>query len=792
MILTYNETLNRYEFRCTREERDKEGRLALGLAGNARFQVALGTRDPLFITTDPFKAQALSAHGDEELRKFIAEEVARGGGGVPVMTLISGVYIWTGPPEANGIVYNDIPKNAGLAFTRTPWRTLPRNAGSGMTDPCWYTEQSVKAQRCMEYADEMARESIKNQIGRREKALEASRATDSDIEIPVPPGLVPFGYQKAGVAYFSKRSRVLCGDEMGLGKTVMGALWINYDPTIKRVLVVCPASLKRNWQRELQKWLVRKTTVGIADTRYPKVIPSSDIVIINYDILARREDTGTAETVKVKTKELTPEGEPKYVYRQKKVYEYHMRESLKRCWDLVIVDEVHKCKGSPETVIRSRMVYSLEAERVLFLTGTPIVNRPRELWHMIHYLAPKQFPEEKDYLKRYCKGDTYMDPYAGGSNLSELQQKLRLWILIRRLKRDVLKDLPPKMRQVIELPADSCEGVLKSEKLAFEKKEDVLTAMRLRVELAKASDSVEDYKQAVATLTAGIKVAFEDLSRIRKETALAKVPMVIEHLQTHRDENHKVICFAHHKEVIAKLAEAFAGQCVTFTGASTLTQRDEAVCSFQQDPSIWFFFGTIGAAGVGLTLTASSYVVFAELDWVPGNVTQAEDRAHRIGQSESVLIQHLVLEGSMDQRMAEVLVEKQDMADRALDREDGNDSGDILTDPVMPDREKMATMGVTPKEIAKLADKMTPADIAAVHMGVRMLAGRHKDSSLLDGATFRDVDAPLGKVLAETRKLTPKLGALGKKLLSKYRHTQLGYMPEIQQLFGGNDETKTK
>lgn len=349
--------------------------------------------------------------------------------------------------------------------------------------------------------------------------------------------------------------------------------------------------------------------------------------------------------------------------------------------------------------------------------------------------------------------------------------------------------------------------------------------MRLKVELSKASENVEDYKQAVARLTTGIKVAFEELSRIRRETAVAKIPVVTDHVASILAEDHKVILFCHHKEVAYTIAEtmeahlktgqklnqtgraparlerqfewnegrtdvseatkprkySFSGERVAVcTGDTSIKDRDLAVTLFQEDDKCRLFIGTIGAAGVGLTLTASSYVVFAELDWVPGNVTQAEDRAHRIGQAESVLIQHLVLEGSLDKRMADVLVEKQDVADRALDREAADE---LLIDPVTPDREKVATQGVSHKEIGKIAGQLEPDDIKAVHYGLKLLAGKHKDAHLIDGLTFREVDAPLGKILAEMRQLSPRQAALGKKFLAVYRNTQLGMMPEIQKLF---------
>lgn len=766
MQLLYNDILNRYEFYCQKNERDPHNRLGFALASNARFKPQWNGPNPFWVTQDHYKALQLAVYATEPVREQIKQAIAQTGGSVPVLSFKNGVYIWSGPPTNGTIDYQAIPKRAGFVYTRTPSHDLPHQAGSGMDEPVWWTEQSGKAKQCHEYADELARVAIDEQMERRRQHLEASRAEDSDIEIPVPPGLTPYGYQKAGVAYFLPRKRILLGDEMGLGKTIQAALWINKVSEIKSVLVVCPASLKRNWRRELERWLVRPVTIGIADTRYNTVVPSSNVVIINYDILSKKHDTGKTRMKQGKIV---------------KSFEYRLRDALRKKWDLLVVDECHRVKGDPKTVIRSRMVLAIEAERMLFMTGTPLVNKPRELWNLVHHLAPKAFPSKLDFMRRYCKGgNPKLDPYGGARNLGELQEKLRMWIMVRRLKKDVLKDLPPKLRQVIELPAEGCEAVLKSEMLAFQRKEDIFTTLRLRVELAKASENPDEYKRAVAGLKEGIKVSFEELSIIRRDTAIAKIPVVTEHVASILSEGHKVILFAHHKEVVRKVAAEFKGEVVVYTGDTSLKERDLAVQAFQNKDNIRLFIGTIGAAGVGLTLTASSYVVFAELDWVPGNVTQAEDRAHRIGQAENVLIQHLVLEGSLDKRMADVLVEKQDIADRALDRDT---TLDLLDDPITPERESVATQGVTQKDIAKLAEQLTAEHIAAVHFGLRLLAGTHEDAGLLDGLTFRDVDAALGRTLASKKTLTPRLAALGKKFLARYLDTQLGVVPEIQQLF---------
>jgi hypothetical protein len=195
-----------------------------------------------------------------------------------------------------------------------------------------------------------------------------------------------------------------------------------------------------------------------------------------------------------------------------------------------------------------------------------------------------------------------------------------------------------------------------------------------------------------------------------------------------------------------------------------MTDRDAAVTRFQTDPACMLFVGGIHAAGVGLTLTASAHVVFAELDWVPGNVTQAEDRTHRIGQTNAVLVQHLVLEGSLDARMVHILVDKQRVIDEALDKIH-------QAEPVVParDRKPAATESATRKSLDAEAERMTPERIAAIHQGLQILAGMCDGAHELDGAGFSRLDVLIGHSLAEAGSLTPRQAALGAKLVNKYR-----------------------
>lgn len=826
MILTWHIKRQRFEFECEYQEKNSQGELGRIVAKNARFR--FDWENKVWFACDAPTALKMAAYcADPQLRSRIHQEAMETG--KPSLRCVNSVFIWTGPIEGDVMVngkrvtvnFKDLAKSAGLIFAKPhtqTWASIPRDAAAGITVPVWWTTDPEKAMKCSAYADDTAKTALRDMIEKKKVSLAASRATDAEIIIPVPEGIHPrtrkpfayLGYQKAGVAYAIKRPKsvrgTLFGDEMGLGKSVEAIGFINYylprlpDEQIKnlKILLICPASLKLNWAQEMRWWLVRPLTIGLSDTKRAQVIPNTNVVITNFEQLGQKQKTG---------KQIVDEGAAD---RQREAGLFAvsstpmkdetvvvLRQSLKITWDVLIVDEAHKIKS--EKALRTRLTLSIVARHNLFLTGTPLVNRPRELWVLAHHLAPSVFVNKWDFLKRYCDGggSYFGNSYDGGQHLDELQEKMRTWFMIRRLKKDVLTELPPKRRQVIELPATGCEHLVSAELIAWESKEAALRELKLRVELAKASDRPEDYTNAVNALRQGIKVAFEEMSKVRHDTAIAKIPAVKDHLAEALSEGNKVILFAHHKEVVYKIAQHFASECVTLTGDTKMGDRDAAVRAFQENPKVTLFIGTIMAAGVGLTLTASSHVVFAELDWVPGNVTQAEDRAHRIGQLESVLIQHLVLEGSLDKRMADTLIEKQEVSDQALDRETGPVldldlvSGDAPT-PIyaLPDKDEFATHAISRKDIDKDVEKITRADIEAVHMGIQILAERCDGATAEDGAGFARFDVTLGHTLAKMSNLTPRFAILGKKLLQKYSQTQLAGIPELQQLFTKEKKTK--
>lgn len=427
------------------------------------------------------------------------------------------------------------------------------------------------------------------------------QAANQTLPVPCPVGLEYLPYQLEGIEFARDRNAVLFGDEPGLGKTIQAIGWLNCHPEVETLLVVCPASLKTNWQRELDKWLIS---------------PCVDVTIINYDVLHKLDMT--------------------------------------RHWDVCVIDEAHAIKSRKAK--RTKLCKQIRAGAKLALTGTPILNKPIELWSILNWLVPEIWPASSfmRYAYRYCgayqgKWGMVMD---GATHLDELRQHLAC-LMTRHLKADVLTQLPPKRRQIIELPKEGLSA-------------------DLRARLADATRRIErieeTYIDDARKLEGELAVAWQEMAALRHEVGLAKVGSCIELIHDAIESSGKVIVFAHHRDVIAALNDALVDYMpAVIHGDIPVQARQEAVDRFQTDDKCKVFIGQIQAAGVGLTLTASSHVIFVELDWTPGIVSQAEDRAHRIGQKESVLIQHVVMEGGFDARMVKALVRKQMVIEKALD-----------------------------------------------------------------------------------------------------------------------------
>lgn len=574
----------------------------------------------------------------------------------------------------------------------------------------------------------------------RKTNLDASRATDAEVSIPAPEGLEYLPFQKAGIAYALKRNSTLIGDEMGLGKTIQAIGVINATNP-KSVLIICPASLRLNWRNEMQKWLVTPRNIYIVNNNDP-LPETAETVIVNYDRLS-------------------------------------VPGLLDRKWDLLIVDECHKCKN-PKALRTQRVLgfydskkkvkvegLSDHSDRKIFLTGTPVLNKPIELWPLVSALGGDTFNSFWSFAKRYC--DAVQTEYGwdmnGAKNLEELQIKLRTSIMVRRLKKDVLTELPPKRRQLVVLPTNGSAAAVEAENTAWSRHEAVLADAREAVELAKETGDTELYKTAVLALTQATSTAFQDISKVRHETVLAKLPAFTSYVEDVLESEKKVVVFCHHKDVAHTLAASLSAYSpVVVDGDLAVDKRQGLVDTFQNDDNCRIFIGTIMAAGVGFTLTASSTVLFAELDWVPANVSQAEDRCHRIGQTLPVNITHVVLDGSLDQRMAEVLIAKQDMADKALDKGAIVDLEKKV--PAIPGNNRGINGFQNEKPLPETFSKETKAKALK---GIKYLAGVCDFAQTRDGHGFNGFDAPIGHSLAACDSLSDKQTAIALKLCRKYK-----------------------
>ncbi len=496
----------------------------------------------------------------------------------------------------------------------------------------WATNDIVVARKLRQYADEETIKKLEAETEKVKAVIEESRATDSNVSIPAPAGLEYMPFQRAGIAFASSRKNILIADEMGLGKTIQAIGTINLDANAKNILVICPASLKLNWARELAKWLVLPRKTEILNGKESE--KQSEIYIVNYDILSKHDWLAEKE------------------------------------WDIVVCDEAHYAKNPKAARTKACLSILRKAKKKIMLTGTPIMNRPVELQTILAALGCDFAQNWIGYVTKYCDG--YRSKWGwdvkGASNLDDLQEKLRSTVMIRRLKKDVLVDLPAKTRQIIEIPTTGFSAVLKAEEKvmsSYEEKRKELAALKKQAEAQKDDAS---FAAKIDALKTSMQIAFAEIARVRHETALAKTGFTIDYITDMLESENKIILFCHHQDVLDQIFQAFPGIAVKFTGAMSAEEKQKSVDRFQSDPACKIFVGSIMAAGTGITLTAASTVIFHELALTPGAMSQAEDRAHRIGQQGNVLVQHLVVDGSIDSSIAKMLKAKQEIIEKSLDR----------------------------------------------------------------------------------------------------------------------------
>lgn len=406
----------------------------------------------------------------------------------------------------------------------------------------------------------------------------------------------------------------------------------------------------------------------------------------------------------------------------------------------------------------------IRAHRKIALSGTPLVNKPMEIWAVLNWLDPKNWPSSYWFGKKYAGG--HQGPFGwvadGATNLEDLNRRLRSTVMLRKTKAELLPDLPPKYRQVIEFDLPSIGSIIRAEQSAVESARAGVADLQAAVVMARVNKDEGEYREAVNRLKAYMRQAQSHIARARKNLAVAKVPYVVDHLRNALlDPDKKIIVFAHHRAVIESLFNqltALKMQPVRLYGGMTQEDKNKAVETFQLDRNCRVFIGSITAAGVGLTLTAADHVVFAELDYVPGNMGQCEDRAWRLGAKSAVLVQHLVASGSLDAKIAKRLIEKQEILDAVLD---GTSPLDALA-PInwLLDHEEDADLSSAITEDA-LSRPVKPQEIAPAIYGLRSLVDRPRDFGV------SDVDLILASRLVG-RPLEGRPAAMARHLMKKY------------------------
>lgn len=430
-------------------------------------------------------------------------------------------------------------------------------------------------------------------------------------------------FQWEGI-HFALRNggRVLIGDDMGLGKTLqaisVARIYMNDWP----LLIVCPSSLRINWKEELLMWLsddISEIDILVIMKGSECETPLRKINIVSYDLIR-----------KVRT------------------------AKLQKC-GFIICDESHYLKSRQAKRTQTVAPLVKRAKRALLLSGTPALSRPVELYTQVNALVPLLFPNFTEYAERYCNAHHGRFGYdtSGSSNLGELHTLLRASVLIRRKKDDVLTQLPAKRRQV----------------------QYVETTPKYKNELKKAFKKLGDMKNRTMGATGDDAQVARNMERkVQTElyslSGISKLKSILEVLKETHESGVKFIVFAHHQDVMDGIEEFLRLKLkigfIRIDGNTAQASRQGLCKSFQEDPKVRVSLLSITAAGVGLTLTAATVVLFAELYWNPGSLIQAEDRAHRIGQRDCVMVKYLLAKGTYDESMWSTVKKKFNVIGKSL------------------------------------------------------------------------------------------------------------------------------
>lgn len=445
------------------------------------------------------------------------------------------------------------------------------------------------------------------------------------LTISIPLKMNLFDYQATGVAYALQKKRLIIGDQPGLGKTAQAIATIiaaNAFPC----LVIAPSSLKINWQREWQMWSDKKAIILNDNIKQNFHLYHQaglvQVFIVNYESLKKYfvQSINKPEGAKLTLKHI------------------RFKEHLTSMFKSVIIDESHRCKSTATQQTKFTKGITTGKEYILALTGTPVINKPKDLISQLGIIEQMTaFGGYQKFTQRYCSGP------REASNLRELNYVLNTNCFFRRDKQDVLKELPAKMRQVA-----MCQIATRRE---------YSDAEANLIKYLRQYKDADDEKVARA-MRGEVMVQIGILKNI---SARGKLKDVFEFVDDILESGEKLVIFAHLREVIHAIHKNYPN-AVTITGEDSQDDRQFAVDGFQKNPNTKLIICSIKAAGVGLTLTASSRVAFVELPWTAADCDQCEDRCHRIGQKDSVTCTYFLGENTIDEKIYKIIQTKRSIA----------------------------------------------------------------------------------------------------------------------------------
>ena len=414
----------------------------------------------------------------------------------------------------------------------------------------------------------------------------------------------PLEHQKVAIEELLKNKKYILADDMGLGKTT-STIIASLEMGAKKILIICPASLKINWQREYQLYS-EKTSYVCEGKNYSE---ESDIVIMNYDIIKNFHDSKDRKNSII----------------------------MKSNFDLVIIDEAHYIQNVQAQ--RTKLINDLvrDIDRLWLLTGTPMTSRPINYFNLLSLVDSPVAKNWMAYVVRYCSGYQFrVGPrkvwnVMGASNLEELRDRTGATVL-RRLKEDVL-DLPEK----------------------------IITPVYLRLRSKLYEEVMGDYYnwyEKNPEESKNLSIQFTKLTQVRQVIAEEKTQHTIELAENIVEQGKKVIIFCNFTKSLETIVNHFGKSAERLDGSMNKTQRQDSVDRFQEDDNVKVFVGNIKAAGVGITLTAAEAVIMNDLSFLPSDHSQSEDRAYRYGQKNNVLVYYPIFENTIEGIIYDILNNK--------------------------------------------------------------------------------------------------------------------------------------